>query len=458
MSRLVSRLAHAPQPMSSVDRNAFIDGYPFDDPLGGTGMFGQTLIGSNETVAPNYLDFARRCYMGSPTIFALMANRSSLFSEARFQYRRRDNGRPGPLFGDASLLPLEKPWSGGTTGNLLQSAELHNTLAGNFFCARRGNGIRIMRPDWTAIVLGSDQEPGDATDLDAEVVGYLYQEGGPGSGKPTIPLLPEEVAHYYEHQDPEFPYLGVSWLTAVIQDLLADKQMTSHKRKYLEAGGTPNMAIMLDLEKLGIGSPDEFTAWVKAFEKTRSISSGGNPFRTLFVAAATDPRPIGANLDQIDFARIQAQGEVRIAAAAMVHPAIAGFTEGLQGSALNAGNLGEAWRQFANGWARPAWRKFSGAMQMILDAPGGAELWYDDRDIPALEEDSKKRAEVVQIEAATIATLITAGYEPDSIVAAVAANDITLLVHTGLTSVQLLPPGQNGSTNGSGQQALVGGH
>lgn len=445
MSSLVARLRNGPQPRTMVDREAFIDGYPFDDPTGAGVVFRQTLIGNRETIAPTYLDFASRAYLGSPTIFALMANRSALFSEARFQYRRRDNGRPGPLFGDQSLLPLERPWAGGTTGDLLRLAELHNSLAGNFFAAARGGGLRVMRPDWTAIVLGSEQEPSNATDLDAEVVGYLYQEGGPGSGNDPVALLPSEVIHYFEHPDPECPYIGVSWITAVIQELLADKQMTSHKRKYLEAGATPNLAIMLDVEKLGITSPDEFTAWVKAFEETRTLSSGGNPYKTLFVAAASDPRPLGANLDQVDFAKIQAQGEVRIAAAAMVHPAIAGFTEGLQGSALNSGNLGEAWRQFANGWARPSWRKFSGAAQVVLKAPVGAELWYDDRDIPALEEDSKKRAEVTQIEAATLASLITTGFTPESSVTAVVSNDLSGVQHTGLVSVQLLPPGQAGN-------------
>jgi hypothetical protein len=40
----------------------------------------------------------------------------------------------------------------------------------------------------------------------------------------------------------------------------------------------------------------------------------------------------------------------------------------------------------------------------------------------------------------SIQTLVNAGFEPDSVIAAVAARDMTLLKHTGLLSVQLQDP------------------
>jgi hypothetical protein len=45
--------------------------------------------------------------------------------------------------------------------------------------------------------------------------------------------------------------------------------------------------------------------------------------------------------------------------------------------------------------------------------------------------------------------LIRAGYTPDSAVDAVVTGDITRLEHTGLTSVQLLPPGEEEPDTGS---------
>jgi hypothetical protein len=52
-------------------------------------------------------------------VFACIAVRMHLFSEATFQFRRLSNGRPGDLFGNGDLGPLEKPSLNETTGDLL---------------------------------------------------------------------------------------------------------------------------------------------------------------------------------------------------------------------------------------------------------------------------------------------------------------------------------------------------
>lgn len=407
----------------------------------------QTLLGNQEQISPDYMGFVQQMFKASPVVFSCIANRAYIFSEARIKYRQVRNGRPGDLFGDASLSVVEEPWQGGTTGDLLAIAELNNCLAGNFFAARRQLGgtdrIRVMRPDWTYLVLGSEQElDGEEIypcDLDAEVIGYVYLQGGPGSGR-ELYLLPEEVMHYAPMRDPLTPWKGMSWLTPVVQEILADKAMTQHKRKYLDAGATPNLAINLDPAKLGIKNTEDFEKWVSKFQEKRE-GRRGNPYRTLFLAAGADPIPLGANLGEVDFAKVQAGGEVRIAAAAMVHPAIAGFSEGLQGSALNSGNLAEAYRQFTNNLIRPLWRNFVGSLAVIVPPPPDAELWYDDRDVPALQEDEAKVADVQQKQAAAINSLVTAGYTPESAVEAITANDLKRLVHSGLYSVQLQRPG-----------------
>jgi len=441
------------KPQASVDQ---VPWWPPNTILGPNGieypLFGTTLVGEHESLAPEFAGFVQQAYKASPVIFACIVNRMMLVSEARFQFRRRVNGRPGDLFGGKELEPLERPWPNGTTADLLKLAEANVSCAGNFFAARRGNRIKSLRPDWTAALLGSDSDPDvDGFDIDAEVLGYVYQPGGAGSGKPPELLFAEDVAHFMPIPDPEVPWRGMSWMTPIVQELLADKQMTGHLRKYLEKGATPNLAVKINLGEKGTTA--EFDAWVKAITDARE-GAGGNPYQWLFLASVADPVPIGANLDAIDFSKIQGAREVRIAADAQVHPAIAGFSEGLQGSALNSGNLNEAWRQFANGFARPWWRDFAGSMASIITVPDGAELWYDDRDIPALQADETDAAKVLQIQAATIVSLIHAGYDPDSVVDAVKANDLARLEHTGLVSVQLLPPGESAPVDG-GANALV---
>jgi hypothetical protein len=62
---------------------------------------------------------------------------------------------------------------------------------------------------------------------------------------------------------------------------------------------------------------------------------------------------------------------------------------------------------------RPLWRNAAGSLARIVTVPPASELWYDDRDIPALREDEKDAADIQQSQAITIRELINAGYEPD---------------------------------------------
>jgi hypothetical protein len=87
------------------------------------------------------------------------------------------------------------------------------------------------------------------------------------------------------------------------------------------------------------------------------------------------------------------------------------------------------------------WGAVSGAFESVVDVPGGSRLWYDGEHIPFLREDVKDQAEIRQIDASTIETLIRGGFTPDSAQNAVVANDYSLLEATGLVSVQLQPPG-----------------
>ena len=70
-----------------------------------------------------------------------------------------------------------------------------------------------------------------------------------------------------------------------------------------------------------------------------------------------------------------------------------------------------------------------------------SRLWYDASDVPFLREDEKDAADIAAVKAQTISSYISAGYEPDSVIAAVEANDPRLLTHSGLYSVQLQQPG-----------------
>lgn len=476
---LVERLIAGVRPPSAfVDRSAFLPDYPFGDATIGM-LLSQTLVGDHEVIAPDYLSFVRSAYKANPIVFGAIATRLQLFREARVQWRQMRDGKPGDLFGSPELGILEKPWPGGSTGDILAIAEVAGSIGGNFFMARRPargrdaadhtkDRIRIMRPDWTRIILGSteDTEGDDKVgplDLDAEIIGYAYWNGGVMTGKPDYILFPEQVCHWAPLPDPEAPYRGMSWMTPIIHEILADKAMTKHKQKFLEGGATPNLAV-----KLNVTSVDEFNKWVTRYREERELTDvDSNPYRTLFLAAAADPVPIGSNLKDTDWSAVQSGGEVRIAVAAGVHPVVLGIQAGLQGSALNAGNFEAAYRQFANGTTRPNWRSFFQAASVIVDRPtfsdgktdDSSELWYDDHDIPALAEDTVRAAEIASSDASTISTLIMAGFDPSLTVEAVVGKDLGRLAapeaHTGLPSVQLQPAPAS-TKNGSRAELAAG--
>jgi hypothetical protein len=130
----------------------------------------------------------------------------------------------------------------------------------------------------------------------------------------------------------------------------------------------------------------------------------------------------------------------RIAAAAGTPPIIVGLSEGLE--AATYANYAQARRRFADGTIHPLWQNAAGSLQRVVQRPDPfVRLWYDASDVPFLREDEKDAAEIADVQAKTIRTYIDGGFEPDSVIAAVEANDRRLLKHSGLYSVQLQQPG-----------------
>jgi len=388
-----------------------------------------------ERIENDFLGYVTGIYKRNGPVFALMAARMMVFSEARFQFRRMRNGRPGDLFGNASLGMLERPWPGGTTGDLLSRMIQHADLAGNAYTTVVGDRLRVLRPDWVTILSASKSEPelyGAA--LDAEIIGYFYEP--PAAKGPTL-LLPDQVAHFAPNPDPEANWRGMSWLSPVLDEISADKAATTHKLKFFENGATPQVIVSYDTSI----TPEKFKAYKKIIDE--SHTGVDKAYKTLHLGAGADPKVVGADLRQLDFKSTQGAGETRLAAVARVPAVIAGFSEGLSGSSLNEGNFKAARRVFADGCLRPLWRNAAGSLATLVDVPADAELWFDERDIAFLREDAADAADIQSTKAQTIRQLVDAGYTPDSVIAAIENDDFGLLAHSGLFSVQLQPPGSS---------------
>ena len=391
-----------------------------------------------ESIATSFEGYVRGGLHNNGVVFGLESKRIEVFSQARFQFQQLRNGRPGDLFGSPSLSLLEQPWPGGTTGDLLALMLLFADFGGQAYVVRDGNQLVVLRPDWCDVVLGAR-----ASGVGMAKVGLRYWEGGKRGGTATpVTFLPDEFCHFAPKPDPLSHYLGMSWLTPVIREIQADGAATGHKLAFFENAATPNLAVSLK----EITDPTQFGDFVDRMDAAHA--GWQNAYKTLYLGAGADVTVIGADMKQLDFKATQGAGETRLAAAAGVPPTVASLSEGMQGSSLNAGNFGQARRQFVDTTISHLWQNVAGSLQTLVPAPAGSRLWVDSRDIPFLREDQKDAAEILKENFLALESGVRAGFKPDSVVAAVQTGDLTLLEHTGLYSVQLQPAGTEPSPAG----------
>jgi phage portal protein BeeE len=406
----------------------------------------QTQNGQAAEKAPGDLPGYAQLFATNPVIWACMVARQMVFSAPRFIWQRLNNGTPSELFGSQELRILETPWTGGTTQGLLSRVIQDADLCGNSYWTRIADELVRLRPDWVSIVLERREYRGGI--LGWRILGYVYQE----PGEEPVPLLADEVVHFAPVPDPLATYRGMSWLTPVIREVQNDNLMARHKRQYFENAATPNMVVRLAREV----SPEAFAKFKAKMEAShRGVE---NAYKTMYLGGGADVTVVGSDFQQLDFSSVQGAGETRIAAAGGVPPIIVGLSEGLKAATYS--NYGQARRRFADGTIHPLWQDAAGSFGHLVQPPGGGasgavRLWYDARNVPFLREDARDAADIQGVQSRTIRTLVDAGYTPESVMAAVTASDWSLLVHTGLFSVQLQPAGTSAPASDARVRALA---
>jgi phage portal protein BeeE len=416
----------------------------FDDWTSHLGLEGlpfalQTTLGPIDEEVPDgsFTSLVVGAYLRNSVVFACLAVRARLFSQARFQFQQLRGGRPGALFGTPDLRLLERPEPGQTTSDLLQWAILDADLGGGGFILGQPDAFTRMRPDWTKIAYGSKSGPSEfgLWDPKARIIGYGHQPGGPSSGSAQQVYGADEVAHFAPTKDPLARNRGISLLVAGIREVMGDNAATTHKRQLMTNAATPNLALKFPPSM----SKEDALEWIELFEQEHRGAL--NAWKTVYLGMGIEPTPIGMNFQQMDYTKLMGAAETRIAALTGMHPVVVALSEGLAGSSLNAGNFGSAARLVGDATLRPLWGDISGSLETIVTPPPGTRLWYDERDIAFLRSDVKDQADIIQKNASTIGQLIKDGFEPQSAIDAVVAGDMTRLQHTGLVSVQLQAPG-----------------
>ena len=390
-----------------------------------------------EPVGNNFDGYVQGLLYRDGPVASAEAYRLRVFGQAPLLFQEYRDGRPGKYSYDSSLDLLRTPWVGGSTGDLMKRALLYGDFGGNGWVVRIDDELVVLRPDYVTIVLEDRIYSGRKVGF--RQVGIAYSEYGL-AGDDAAVFLRGEYAHFVPYMpDPLASYRGMSWLTPIIREVQSDIGATDHGVAWWQNAATPNLAVSLPKEI----TPGQFEQFVDKMDaQHRGAMNSG---RTLYTAGGADVTVIGANMQQIDYTRVVGKIETRIANASGVPATLLGFSEGMQGSSLNAGNYQAAKRNFVDTTMRDLWANFCTSIGVLFPPPDESRLWYFAPDIPFLNEDAKDLAAIQQTRTSAINTLITAGFTPDSAVAAIEADDLSLLKHTGLTSVQLLPPGSQDS-------------
>lgn len=369
----------------------------------------------------------------NPIVLRCIIIRASVFSEIRFAFQNYAGGRAAKnLFGNQTLSLLEQPWPGGSTGDFLGRMELDDSMYGNSYWFKSApNALTWLDPTRMRILTGDVDGP-SGNKCGSMLLGYQSVDA---RGHTLETFMPDEIVHFRPIPDPDHPFRGLSWLSALLGEVTTDQDISDFKRGFLRNSATPNLVVTLPADI----SEDALKNFRDRLESGHTGPQSS--FKTLYVSGGADVKSVGSNWSDMELFATQSYGDTRLAVAAGVPASLLGIAEGLKGSALNAGNYASVRRSFADITMRPLWRMACAAIGSVVPAPSvGTRLWYDDQDVAFLAADMQDQAAARAQDASTILSLVNSGYEPDSVVDAVTQNDFTQLeAIQGLTSVQLQP-------------------
>lgn len=386
---------------------------------------------SKEGVSAGIVRSAREAYAANGVVFACLAARQALFSEASFVWQSMIDKH---LFGTTDLGLLQAPWPGATEGELLTRLEASDSTAGNAFIRRvdPGDGgdpqLYEMRPERVTII--SEEAYDTQGRVYKRPVGYAedLQPYGSYDDKDQQIFSPDEVCHYSPLIDPQATWRGMSWLTPILREVGADQALTTYKTTHLSSGAQLGIVVKYS-QKLQQATLDSLRDRI-----TARYGGPANAGKTLVLDQGADVVVAGSTLEQLQYVAVQAAGEARICAAAQVPVEIVG----MEGPRSASGNYELAIRRFADLWARPHWRMACASLQHLLQFTNPltgdtgpvqrpTRLWFDVAGIAALREGELARGQTTLVKMQAAAAAVTAGFSRKSAVAAADSGDLTQL-------------------------------
>jgi phage portal protein BeeE len=374
-----------------------------------------------EGVPAGIVRSAREAYASNGVVFACIAARMSLFSQARLVWQSTADFH---TYTNQDLGLLQHPWPNATTAELFARMEQDVSTAGNSYIRKvtpeDGSDPLLIQMRADCVTIVSEERTDDAGRTYKVPIGYsedLVPQGY--TDRPPQVYSTDEVAHWSPQPDPSACWKGMSWLTPVLREVGADSGLTAYKSAHISRGAMPGMVIKYS-QKLSQPVVDRLK---KRFDAM--YSGPENSGRTLVLDEGADVTVVGSTLEQLQYVAVQAAGEARICSAASMPVEIVG----LEGPRSASGNYELAIRRLADMWARPAWGSCCAVLQhLVAPVQPPTRLYYDVTDIAALREGELARSQATLVRAQAVGVFVTAGYSRESAIAAANSGDIAQLV------------------------------
>ena len=392
---------------------------------------GQTM--KSESQPTNFEGYIKTIHRNIGVIGAAVEARALVLSDVHFRFEDINTG-------DLSPTPPEILED---VADVIRKIEFHESYGGAGFMwpDRLEKRFVDVRPDEIEILASSRQRPLNPLQaLDCKIEGFLHNPNGLPIEQFTLGdvISPRELVYWAPRPDPLSRFRGESWVTSVLIEALIDMKSNAYVDEFYANAATPNMILALDKEV----EPDRVRAFRKLFRE--EYEGLDKAHRTMVMGGGVSATVVGAHLSELMSREIQGGFESRVAVASRVPSSVLGTREGNQGSALNATAFNMMRRLWMGGWFHPQVRSLCRAIEKVINVPAGKRLSWDPQLTLLMQEDAKDAAEITSMQVAAAASAVQGGWEYDAAVKTAMTGNLRHMLgkHTGLVSVQLLPPGE----------------
>jgi len=325
-------------------------------------------------------------YKANAAVSACATTLQLTFPEPPLMVGVEEEGRYIPDYNHPLLKLLRKPNEDMGLAEFLQYCITYSPIGGNTYLWKQRAQNRKLLALWPFSDLQITPVAGTST---AEgLVGYYEYDSGDGK---KIPIPKEDIIHWKWMIDPQFPWKGIGAVELSAREVDKDNEATSYIFALLKNNAVP--PVVITLEEGDDPTQEELDAMgLKWVQKHGS----GQP---AFITSGMKVEQMGFDLHKLAADTLADIPETRIAANFHVPPSVAGLNVGVKRSdygdtaarkAFTEQTLMALWRSLAS-------ELLNGLKDEYPGTPDNFAIWFDVRNVGALQEQKKDQWERVTL-------------------------------------------------------------